>query len=396
VSLEHLALRQQIAAMTAEALSRAPAAADALSTALGLLRAHAADFDRLAARVVAARWMPFRAAIPTEPLDAHHAARAAPRDYCIVSTDGSHVEPDRHGPAVCYLLNIGSAVIRYGSRPGARLQSAPFLGYRREDLYLTAGGVEVPVQERVLALRRHIEEMRALTRLAVESSGDIPVIALADGTLLVSAWGQGDDSQVLEVLVGQFVECLEELRRHDIAVASYISRPRGSDVVNLLRLASCPFGEVECSSWCRGRSSSAVPCAPLSTVTDRQVFDALPLPAGARSAVFESSWATSQQRYEENRVQFFYVDVGPEVARVEVPRWVAVDPARLELVQAVVLDQVARGQGYPRALIEAHEKAVLATSDRRVYEAMVEHALEEAGLSIGSSRKGLSKSVGQY
>jgi GNAT superfamily N-acetyltransferase len=314
----------------------------------------------------------------------------------VVSADGSHIEPDRHGPAVCYLLNLGGAAIRYGRAPHARLASTPLLGYRHEDLHISGGGVEVPVQDRVLALKRHVEEMRFLSRLALESGREAPVVAIADGTLLVSAWGQGDDSQVLDVLVSQFLECLEELRTHGVAVASYISRPRGSDVANLLRLAACPYGNVECSTRCRGVPASAAPCASLSAVADRQVFELLPLGPGERSAVFVSSWATSQQRYGRHKVRFFYLHVGSEIARVEVPEWVAEDAAALDLTQAVIVDQAARGQGYPRALIEAHEKAVLSGSDRRAYTAMVEQALSAAGVRVGSSLKGISKSVGQY
>jgi hypothetical protein len=378
------------------AAEQAPAASRAVESAVSLLRSRASAHAELAARAASGSWMPFRAAVPTEPLDTRLAGQAAPRDYCIASADGSHVEPDRHGPAVCYLLNVGAAVIRYGRSPAARLASAPFLGYKHEDLYISGGGAEVPVQDRVLALKRHIEEMRFLCRLAVEASGETPVVALSDGTLLVSAWGQGDDSQVLDVLVSQFLECLEELKSNGIPVASYISRPRGSDVVNLLRLAACPYGDVECSTKCRGIAASATPCAHLAVVADRQVFDRLPLDGGERSAVFVSSWATSRQRYGVHKVHFFYLHVGSEIARVEVPEWVALDPEALARTQAVVLDQAARGQGYPRSLIEAHEKAVLTGNDRRAYSTMVEQALSVAGVRVGSSLKGVSKSVGQY
>jgi GNAT superfamily N-acetyltransferase len=378
------------------ASEQAPAAGRALESAVSLLHSRASAYDELAARAASRSWMPFRAAIPTEPLDTRQPAGTAPRDYCIVSADGSHIEPDRHGPAVCYLLNVGAAVIRYGCSPAARLSSSPLLGYRHEDLHISSGGTEIPVQDRVLALKRHIEEMRCLSRLAVEASGEVPVVAVADGTLLVSAWGQGDDSQVLDVLVSQFLQCLDDLRKNGVPVASYISRPRGSDVVNLLRLAACPYGNVECSSRCRGIAASATPCAHLSAIADRQVLEGLPLGPGERSAVFVSSWATSQQRYGAHKVRFFYLHVGSEIARVEVPEWVAEDPEALARTQSVVVDQAARGQGYPRALIEAHEKAVLSGGDRRAYSAMVEQALTAAGVRVGSSLKGVSKSVGQY
>ncbi len=172
-------------------------------------------------------------------------------------------------------------------------------------------------------------------------------------------------------------------------LASYISRPRSSDVVNTLRLAACPDPTAECEA-CGGEGDAGT-CYDLIDLPDRLVFGALPLAEGERSALFASSWSTSAKQYREHQIQFFYLNVGSEIARVEVPEWVARDPASLDLVQSVVVDQCRRGQGYPRALIEAHEKAVISASDRRVFTTLVEQALATAGVSAASSEKEASK-----
>jgi GNAT superfamily N-acetyltransferase len=132
-------------------------------------------------------------------------------------------------------------------------------------------------------------------------------------------------------------------------------------------------------------------CLELIDLPDRLVFEGLPLAEGERSAVFASSWRTSTKDYREHSVHFFYLNVGSEVARVEVPEWVATNPASLDLVQTVIVDQCRRGQGYPRVLIEAHEKAVITAGDRRLFTTLVDQALAAAGVVAAASEKEASK-----
>ena len=37
----------------------------------------------------------------------------APRDFSVISVDGSHIDVDRHIPVRCFLINLGSCYIRY-------------------------------------------------------------------------------------------------------------------------------------------------------------------------------------------------------------------------------------------------------------------------------------------
>jgi NurA-like 5'-3' nuclease len=63
----------------------------------------------------------------------------------------------------------------------------------------------------------------------------------------------------------------------------------------------------------------------------------------------------------------------------------------LSLSHALVLDQCQRGQGYPVAISEAHEQAVIHASDRRLFRQMVAEALERRGLPVYTSEKERSK-----
>ena len=127
----------------------------------------------------------------------------------------------------------------------------------------------------------------------------------------------------------------------------------------------------------------------ISGVHDRELFTGI-LETGERSALFISP-SKIQQRYGRHLVHFFYLRVNDEIARVEVPRWVTEDQASLDIVHALVLDQCRRGQGYPVALSEAHEKAVITGVDRDNFWRMVDESMVAERLPVTESAKSRSK-----
>ena len=83
--------------------------------------------------------------------------------------------------------------------------------------------------------------------------------------------------------------------------------------------------------------------------------------------------------------------MGEEVARVEVPGWCAADAQALDLLHAALLAQAEKGHGYPLALQEAHEQAVVSTGDRALFTQLVDEALTAEGLRTATSEKARSK-----
>lgn len=80
--------------------------------------------------------------------------------------------------------------------------------------------------------------------------------------------------------------------------------------------------------------------------------------------------------------------MGSEIARIEFPAEVAADPKVLQQTLALVLAQVQKGYGYPLALAEAHNQAVVRNSDRRRFFTLLERSLQQAGLkNIAPSSK---------
>ena len=77
--------------------------------------------------------------------------------------------------------------------------------------------------------------------------------------------------------------------------------------------------------------------------------------------------------------------------RSETPQWVAMDENLLNLTHALVLDQCRRGQGYPVALSEAHEQAVVTAADRENFWQLVDSSLVEEHMPTLTSAKSQSK-----
>ena len=85
--------------------------------------------------------------------------------------------------------------------------------------------------------------------------------------------------------------------------------------------------------------------------------------------------------YRGTGLSFFYLNAGEEIARVEVPSWVAEREEAVNLTHSLLVDQCGRGHGYPVALMEAHEQAVVTGVDRRYFVELVEQALFDQRLA---------------
>jgi hypothetical protein len=329
-----------------------------------------------------------------EGLNKRYPLPTAPSDFTVLAADGSHIDIDRHQSAHCYLINIGSVVIRYGNRPNAILSSSPRLYSDEKDLAIMppGGGREQPVEGTILGIKRSVEEARCLAALAAELTPGSVALALMDGTLIL--WGlEAYPDFVTEALLhGGLLPCLDAINKlnkdHRLALASYISFPRSTDVVNVLRVAVCPDDVPDCDKRCPpGKERD---CDGLAGVRDRDLFMEL-LDTGERSALFISPSKVVREHYGPHRVYFFYLRVDDEIARIEVPQWVAENRDLLNLAHVLIFDQCRRGHGYPVALSEAHEQAVITGVDRESFRELVESSLIEEHLPAPSSGKSVSK-----
>jgi NurA-like 5'-3' nuclease len=125
-------------------------------------------------------------------------------------------------------------------------------------------------------------------------------------------------------------------------------------------------------------------------VRDRELFLSL-LESGERSALFLSRSKVVKEHYGEHRIYFCYLRADDEIARMEMPQWVAENSDLLNLAHSLVYDQCRRGQGYPVALAEAHEQAVVTGADRENFWELVESLLVAEKMSTPGSAKSFSK-----
>jgi hypothetical protein len=318
-----------------------------------------------------------------------------PPDYMIAATDGSMILPDRHSPARFYLMNIGRVLLRYGAEPTARFDAEPDLRFAESDLVIEVNGRRQHVNETILGLRRAAAELRSATDLI--GFTEAPAIALLDGTLILWAL-QSQEKAIIDTVLDEFLEALWTFKQRRHPVAAYISAPGAADLMNTLRVSICDYPhhgwEINCDH-CRKRilSEGHTPaCDVLPGVPDRFLLqDIANLEPGQRTAVYASDSKILDLYGDDLRICFFYLHAGLEIGRVEIPRWVASDEELLDLVHAIIYEQCQLGRGYPVALQEAHEMAVLNMADRRLVEEMIERRLASLGVVMTRTGKDGSK-----
>jgi len=393
VSLDLTKVASQVGGMVARLKAGGEEKRKHLNYALDVLRSKTTDIDYLRKKIVASKttWLVAGLSQVKDGLDQHCKSPPLPAEFTVIATDGSHIDVDRHRSTRCFLINIGSVVFHYGANPGAVLDSFPRLYAGDEDLVIAPAGVrgrEQPVEGALLGIKRGVDECQRLAELAAELPAGSSTLALLDGSLIL--WGlEAYPEFVTEALLDNgFLNYLDQMKKLNkdkrLALASYISFPRSTDVVNALRVALCPNDPLDTDRHCQDCKKRD--CDKVAGVRDRELFANL-LGQGERSALFISQSSVVRKRYGEHRVYFFYLRVDDEIARVEIPQWVARDESLLNLAHSLVLDQCQRGQGYPVALSEAHEQAVVTGVDRENFWQLVESSLVDEHLpSIGSAK----------
>jgi hypothetical protein len=386
MTLELDRVAEQVEKMGAVLAGRARHQRKVLPAARELLRVFANQQEMLRQVAGSEAGRRLRCASPgDEGLDAAIPAPSMPEQATLVAADGSQIFPDRHGMAFYYAINVGSIVFRHGSGQAPSVATDPHLYYSEDRLYPDGR----PVTGDRVSAERDLAEMRALADLAMAEAGDdLPLVALGDGPLLIwierAAIPQEQQAQIL----GDYLSCLDRLRAGGIAVAGHVSRPHSAEAVSLLYLAQLQEEE-------RHAVASLAETA-YRGLTDRALFGTLN--PGERSALFVRGTAANQEfRARGHAIYFFYVHTGTELARVEVPEWVALRPERLALAHAAVYEQCRHNNGYPYVLTRADELAVILGDEREQLQAMIVQAMARHGLSLPElSRKAQQKQVARW
>ncbi len=319
-----------------------------------------------------------RCALPLEdPLNARFPLPTqVPAERLILAVDGSQIYPDRHAAIPFGLINLGGIVLRWegSAPPHTPVQSELLFD---EDLYQGQG---LPSEDQ-LSLDRDLAERRFLLRQVEDHCRGELCIALSDGPL--ELWG-GKDPQTARTFPKsreEYQRILSQLREANIALAGYVDKPGANLVARLLEVARFADAPEKLDAY-----------HPLAGVSDRWLFGQRGAPllrGGERSAVFGLQSASRPHYRGDLEICFFYLNVGNEAhpwpVRVEIPAWVAQQPALLDALHLTLVEQarlLGEVKPYPYVLHRAHETALVTHEEKRQVEQMLYNELNRRRLPV--------------
>jgi len=162
VSLDLSSIVSQVEGMVGQFKTGSQERQQHLLQAIAVLGNRDIDLEQLKRKVASSRtsWL---VAEPIEKLDCRYPAPPLPDECSVMAADGSQIDVDRHLSARCYIINIGSVILSYGSNPDAILDSSPNLYSDEKDLVMTppdGRGRQQPVEGALLGIKRSVEEYR--------------------------------------------------------------------------------------------------------------------------------------------------------------------------------------------------------------------------------------------
>ena len=259
-------------------------------------------------------------AIPAlDPLTGQFPPPEAIQEIDIFAADGSQIYPDRHSPMLYYLINIGGIKLPYGSQRSPDTFSSPRLHYDPRDLY-DAGRL---VSASIINGRRDVAELSALAGLASPPS-PTPGLSLLDNSLMLRlAIGEpGQITKTAHQLIKEYLQALSQIQKSGTNLAGFIDRPGRTDLLNTIAVLT------------KQETSNIYP-----GLVDRDLMRQWLKPYH-RSAIFR--WKTpdfTELSRAGHGLHFFYLNLGrPDaIARIEVPKWVALEPMRVQQVHSGIL-----------------------------------------------------------
>jgi hypothetical protein len=290
----------------------------------------------------------------------------------LIAVDGSQIAPDIHATLQYGIINVAGMHYPYGNDDHPTVETY-------SEIWEPA--IKGEISNDLINQERDYRERTILTQLCVQSN--VPCVGLIDGGIEIWAGDTGKGNRYKRWM--QFhIRNMHSLCDNGVALGGYIDNPAASPVLRMLALAI------------EGRlikSDYQVSWEKIS-LNDRELFGAI-LGSGQRSAIFELVSPSSSEYTGNLSLNFFYFNAGtvedPEIARVEVPEWVALNPKILNRLHSVLVHQcrLVSGFPYPYVLARAHEEARLGETDRRILERLINEQLlaQHAAIDLGSAKQ---------
>ena len=338
---------------------------EAQASARDLLTAYNNELDLLRSKVDSAKQADsnIRCAYPlNESLASSYPPPVSVVQATLIAADGSQINPDRHAAIQFCVVNVGAIQMKLNSGETPDIFTDTELLYGDD---LLPNGF--PLSDGMVALKRDLAERTKLDKLSKGIQGS--VVTFTDGP--IELWGaKGEDAGTYEEIVQKYLGVLSRLQGRDVITAGYVDKPSADLVVRLLEIASADNEQIQ----------KLKEFHPLRSVSDRWLYGEQKnplLPPGHRSAVFGIQ-SNSEKKYTGVlSLHFFYLNVGTEghpwPVRVEIPKWVADDKAKLDLLHGVLVEQcrMMGSKPYPYLLHRAHETAVVKMEEKQQIEQML-------------------------
>jgi len=298
-------------------------------------------------------------------------------DYTAIAADGSEVPINEDFFFPYYIINIGFIALKYGKDHFFFADSNAKIYFEENELYEKVGNKSFLVRGELLSSKMLLEESKKLEELLKDFyTVEVPVLALFDGTLI-----QWEIKETSETYKNNFVKNFQRMiliaEQLKAPLAGYISGTHSRDVMEMIRI----FLEMKGEDFDKQL---------LSIIKDADIFKII-LRKGERSAIFRSN-APILNLYKAP-IYFFFLNVGSEVVRIEIPEFIAFDNDLLEKTCALILSQSNKGEGYPVVLKEAHKQAVIKSSERVFIEELFIDFLRKKGIIFNQNYKFLSKKI---
>jgi hypothetical protein len=293
--------------------------------------------------------------------------------YRVLSVDGSQIYPDRHQGTSCFLINVGTVLLSYGMEGKAvSFDSMPSVYAAMESDSIESS------TELVNCRRQELEFSQGLRMSQEHKVEDVPFVFLFDGSLIF--WHlESKDVQLKDQYLSKYLLLLHQLYVSKTLVAGYISLPKNKELVNLMRLQLCNFKPAGCTAF-----------SEIDPLVDTNVGYFF-LKQYTRSTVFKNHANICKQYPNHLHPHFFYLHVGSEIGRIEIPAWIAHDEEKIDLIARIIIDQTIKGRGYPIAIAEAHEQAVVKGPDREFFYQLISKIGFERNQRLLMSQKSIKK-----
>jgi len=308
-----------------------------------------------------------------DTIDTTHQLEGWEKPYNILGIDGSQIYPDRHYGINCFLLNIGFAEFNYNDHSRVILKSIPSL-YLEHDIEYEA------TQENINFLRTELEFSQGLERCKVRQNAD-PFVFVFDGPLYFG-YLNNKPEKIKKHFLSSYISLLNSFYINKIPIIGFLSAPRNKEIINVIKMGlSKKIIDI-------GLNTENI---DFKFISDSD-FIALFLKPFSRTILFSLSSDLALNYPEHLRPMFCYINCAAEIVRIEFPYWLTKDP-NFEHYLNILIDQCKKGNGYPIALSEAHEQAVVKSSDRNFFYESLSKMSSSYNHRLNFSQKSIKKRV---